>query len=645
MCRIAGFWDFDYRGGYDLEKVLTSMRDALAYGGPDDAGNFIDKEPHLALGHRRLSILDLSNLGHQPMESENGNLWISYNGEVYNFKEIRLELEQKGHRFKSNSDTEVILAAYQEWGLACLKRLRGMWAFAIWDKNKEELILCRDRVGVKPLYWYHKNGLFMFASELKSFHQHPGFHKKIDEFSLALYFQYGYISAPYSIFTHTYKLEPGYFLIINKNQQIKKIKYWDIQESFLRGLKERKSGFPRDEEETTRELEEILIESFKLRLVSDVPVGVFLSGGIDSSLVAALLQKESSKPVKTFTIGFREKEFNEAGWAKKVARHLHTDHTELYCGAREAFEIIPKLSELYDEPFGDSSGIPTFLVSKLARKEVKVALSGDGGDEQFCGYNRYWLPFRLRKFKHLPFKTAISNIVNFISPQAASSLYQNFRLLLPAGINVRDPRYTYKKILEMIKTSDIVGQYDISSRIFLSEELGNLGLNTSVSNLSGVGLDNELEPLQKMMLIDLKTYLPDDLLVKVDRASMSVALEAREPFLDNKILEFSSALTPQLKYKNGVSKYILKKILYKYVPPELVNRPKQGFGVPIQEWFSQELKQLYTESLSADKIRQRGILNPHTVNILLKEYLNCNTANSDKLWLIFAFQMWQDKWM
>lgn len=645
MCRIAGFWDFDYRGGYDLEKVSTAMRDALAYGGPDDAGNFIDKESRLALGHRRLSILDLSHLGHQPMESENGNLWISYNGEVYNFKEIRLELEQKGHRFKSNSDTEVILAAYQKWGFDCLERLRGMWALAIWDKNKEELVLCRDRIGVKPLYWYHKNGLFMFASELKSFHQHPSFHKKIDEFSLALYFQYGYISAPYSIFRHTHKLDPGHFLIINKNQRIKKIKYWDVQKYFLQGLENRKSGLVRDEDEAVRELEKILIESFKLRLVSDVPVGVFLSGGIDSSLVAALLQKESSKPIKTFTIGFREKEFNEAEWAKKVARHLHTDHTELYCGAREAFEIIPKLSELYDEPFGDSSGIPTFLVSKLARKDVKVALSGDGGDEQFCGYNRYWLPFRLRKLKHLPFKTALSHIVNFIPPQTASSLYQNFRFLLPAGINVRDPRYTCKKVLRMIKASDIIRQYDISSRTFLSEELKNLGLNTAVSNLSGLELDNELEPLQKMMLIDLKTYLPDDLLVKVDRASMSVALEAREPFLDNKILEFSSVLPAGLKYKNGTSKYILKKILYKYVPPELVNRPKQGFGVPLQEWFSQDLKQLYLESLNPNKIKQKGILNPRAVQTLLKEHLNCNTANSDKLWLIFTFQMWQDKWM
>ena len=624
---------------------MTLMRDALAYGGPDDAGNFIEKKSHLALGHRRLSILDLSSLGHQPMESENGNLWISYNGEAYNFKEIRQELEQKGHRFKSHSDTEIILAAYQEWGFECLKRLRGMWAFAIWDKNKEELILCRDRIGVKPLYWYHKNGLFMFASELKSFHQHPSFHKKLDEFSLALYFQYGYISAPHSIFKHTYKLEPGHFLVINKNQQIKKIKYWDIKDCFSRGLKARKSEPHRDEEETARELEKSLTESFKLRIVSDVPVGVFLSGGIDSSLVAALLQKESSRPIKTFTIGFREKEFNEAQWAKKVARHLHTDHTELYCGAREAFEIIPKLSELYDEPFGDSSGIPTFLVSKLAREKVKVALSGDGGDEQFCGYNRYWLPFKLRKLKHLPSKTALSSIVNFIPPRTAYSLYQNFRFLLPAGINVRDPRYTYKKIFEMIKTSDIIRQYDISSRIFLSEELKSLGMNTAVSNLSGIGLDNELESLEKMMLVDLKTYLPDDLLVKVDRASMSVALEAREPFLDNKILEFSSALAPELKYKNGISKYILKKILYRYVPPELVNRPKQGFGVPLQEWFSRDLKQLYLESLSPDKIKQRGILNPHTVNTLLKEYLNCNTANSDKLWLIFAFQMWQGRWM
>jgi asparagine synthase (glutamine-hydrolysing) len=364
------------------------MRDTLVHGGPDDAGIFIDKDFPVALGHRRLSILDLSSLGHQPMDFE--NLVITYNGEVYNFKEIRKELEKEGYKFISNSDTEVILKAFHRWGFSAVHKFRGMFASALWDKKDKRLILCRDRIGVKPLYYYYKNGLFMFASELKAFHKHPKFEKRLNLTGLSLYLKYGYIPAPYSIFENVYKLKPGHFLVLDQKGNIEEFPYWKVEDYFLKGKEEKDKWLKRSEEELAQELEEILTESFKLRLVSDVPVGMFLSGGIDSSTVCALLSKEGIK-LKTFTIGFYEKEYSEAGYAKKVAEYLGTEHTELYFTPKEAFEIIPKLPEIYDEPFGDSSAIPTYLVSRLARSQVKVSLSADGGDEQFCGYTRYWV--------------------------------------------------------------------------------------------------------------------------------------------------------------------------------------------------------------------------------------------------------------
>ena len=635
MCRIVGFLDLNYKSDYDFQDVVIAMRDTMIHGGPDDAGFYIDLQNNLALGHRRLSILDLSPAGHQPMEFE--NLVIIYNGEVYNFQEIRNELETYGYRFDSDSDTEVVLKAFHKWRFEAVHKFRGMFAFAIWDKNRKRLILCRDRIGVKPLYWYYKDGLFMFSSELKAFHKHPKFRKNLNHRALALFLQYGYIIAPYSIFDYTYKLEPGYFLIFESDGSIERKKYWDVKEYFLEGVAERDRWSNRPEEELIEELEGLLVESFKLRLVSDVPVGMFLSGGIDSTTVSVLLSKEGIK-LKTFTIGFYEKDYNEAPHAKKIARYCGTDHTELYCTFKEALDTIFKLPEIYDEPFGDPSAIPTYLVSKLARAKVKVSLSADGGDEQFCGYKRY---YRINKLNEFPFKKGLSFLLNLLNPDLALRLYDLFKPLLPKYTNFKDK---YIKLKNILQERDLLIQYDISLKVFLKEELKKLGLKPNNSIIS-TGMKGPLDLFSLLMLIDLKTYLPDDILVKLDRATMSVSLEGREPFLDHKIVEWTSKLPYRFKYRSGKSKYLLRKILYKYIPSELVNRPKQGFAVPIYEWFKKDLKELYLEYLNEDRIKREGVFNPSEIKRLSKEYFENKGINHNKLWLLFIFEGWRERWM
>jgi len=648
MCRITGFLDLTFKGDYNLTQIATSMRDTLIYGGPDDGGIYIESESGLALAHRRLSILDLSPLGHQPMEFD--NLVITYNGEVYNFKEIRKELENLGYTFKSNTDTEVVLKAFHKWGIDAVHKFRGMFTFAIWDKRNKKLTLVRDRIGVKPLYWYFKDGLFMFSSELKAFHKHPKFRKQLNLKGLILYLQYGYITAPYTIFEDTYKLLPGHYLEIDLKGNIKIEPYWEIEEFFLKGIEEREKWLKRSEEDLIEELEELLTESFKLRMVADVPVGMFLSGGIDSSLVCALLTKEGYR-LKTFTIGFYEKEYDESRYAKKVAEYLGTEHTELYCTPKEAYEIIPKLPEIYDEPFGDSSAIPTYLVSKLAKTQVKVSLSADGGDEQFCGYTRYtFTTNKVLKIAKIPLKEVLIKILEFIGVENLYKFYKALGFILPKYTNTRDK---IAKLITTLKEKEPLKIYDISLKYFLPTDLKKL---LAVDFI----LENQLfklKPLQEkidlskldlltlLMYYDLKTYLPDDILVKVDRATMSVALEGRDPFLDHKILEWSSRLPIEFKYRHGKTKYLLRKILYKYLPEELVDRPKQGFGVPIYEWFRKELKELYMEYLSEARLGEVKIFNPKEVRRLLNLYLNNEGVNSYKLWLLFIFQLWSEKWL
>ncbi len=642
MCRIVGFWDYNYRGDYDLASAIVNMRDVLATGGPDDAGLYLDDTAHLALGHRRLSILDLSSNGHQPMSNDSGDLWIVYNGEVYNFEKIRASLSCNGVSFKSNSDTEVVLKSYDQRGPACLHDFRGMWAMALFDKRELSLTLIRDRVGIKPLYWYYKNGLFMFASELKAFHQHPRFEKELDHNALSLYLQLGYIPAPYAIFKHTHKLRPGHILKLDRHGGLSHEKYWDIEDYYQSHPAQCGEGSDeRSEDAVMEELESILTASCKLRMVADVPVGVFLSGGIDSSLVTALLQKESSQPLKTFTIGFHETDHNEAHWAKRIAEHLGTEHTELYCTADNAMDIIPKLPELYDEPFGDSSAIPTHMVSLLAKQDVKVALSADGGDEQFCGYDKYLKLNRINALSGSAVASPLLGAVRLLSPEIVALLYKPLKSILPKCPNFKDK---YAKLRRILSTRDLRERFLLSQSFFFRGDFERLSLPRP-HVLGQFGGRSSLDSISDMMLIDYKTYMPDDILTKVDRASMGTALEARVPLLDNEISQYVASLPLHYKLRNGETKYLLKKILHRYVPKKLFDRPKQGFAVPISDWFRRQLKHLYMEYLNERRVASEGIFDAAYVKTLLNQYMSDSGINHNKLWLLYTFQIWKEKYM
>lgn len=643
MCGIAGLWSFNKRID---ETVLISMRDALTHRGPDDAGMYIDEKHGVGLGHRRLSILDLSPLGHQPMSNEDESIWITFNGEIYNFKEIREDLVKRGYRFKSNSDTEVVIKAYQEWGIDCVHKFIGMFAIGIWDRREKKLYLLRDRPGVKPLFYYHKDGLFLFGSELKALMKHPDFKKEINYDILPLYFRYGYVPAPFTIFKDTYKLKPGHYLCVSSND-IEEVKYWDIVDYYLQ------DPIEKSEDEILEELESILIDSFKYRLVSDVPVGVFLSGGIDSTTLTALLQNNISTQLKTFSIGFHESEYNEAKWAKKIADYLGTDHTEYYLSVREACNIIQKLPEIYDEPFADNSGIPTYLVSRLTRESVTVALSADGGDELFSGYRRYKdVNYLNSLFLGLPkhMRNIIIKMLSPLNPAKVDYIYKTFKFIMP---RIEDFRDRYAKVRYMLHESNngnLEDMYKIAVSMWTPGDLkGIMGyhynskLNTYFEDTFHRLPDSDF--LTQMMATDFKTYLVDYILTKVDRATMSVSLEGREPFLDHRLLEYVARLPITLKYKNGVSKYILRKILYKYVPRELVERPKQGFVIPIYEWLKGDLSALLMDYLHEGKLKKEGIFNASVVTSWVKDYMNGSSINVNKLWCLLMFEMWKEKWL
>ena len=642
MCGIVGFCNCSEK----VDKaILTSMRDALTHRGPDDAGIYVDEDNNVGLGHRRLSILDLSSLGHQPMSNENGSIWITYNGEVYNFKEIREELKQGGYNFKSNSDTEVVVKSYEEWGIDCVHKFIGMFALGIWDKIEKKLYLVRDRVGVKPLYYYQKDGLFLFGSELKALMKHPDFNKEIDYSVLQLYLRYGYIPAPYTIFKNTYKLRPGHYLCVCNND-LREVKYWDIVDFYLQ------EPINLSEDEIAEELENLLIDSFKYRLVSDVPVGVFLSGGIDSTTVTALLQKNINTQLKTFSIGFYEDRFNEAKWSKKIANYLETDHTEYYLSVKEAFSIIEKLPEIYDEPFGDSSGIPTYLVSRLARQDVTVTLSADGGDELFCGYKKYKSVNHLnRLFLRIPkyIRDLIIEAIYTISPIRVDSINRAFMPIIPRIKNLRDKYEKWGNMLRESNYENRLDMYKFNINKWTPDDLMRLMWYQYNSKLNTYFEDtfyrlHHNDFLTQMMAIDFKTFLVDDILTKVDRATMSVGLESREPFLDHRLVQYVARIPVNLKYKNGMSKYVLRKILYKYVPRELIERPKQGFNVPLGEWLKGGLYPLVMNYLNEDRLKKEGVFNPGVVSSSIKDFMN-GSINVNKIWFLLMFEMWKEKWL
>lgn len=636
MCGITGFIDYSTSTPAD---VLTLMTNAFSHRGPDDSGSEVFNTPfaQVGLGHRRLSILDLSPAGHQPMRYK--NTYIIFNGEIYNFHLIRNELIGLGHTFNSTSDTEMILHAYQEWGEDCVHRFIGMFAIVLFDSDKNEVLLLRDRAGVKPLYYYVAGNVVLFASELKTFHKHPSFHKAIDPSALRLYLNYGYVPSPHSIFKNTFKVPPGSRIRIDlKTRALDHHTYWNVIDQYNKP----KLDIPYAE--AKEELHRLFISAFQYRMVADVPVGVFLSGGYDSTAVTAILQKQSSQKLKTFTIGFREKGFDEAVHAKAVASHLGTSHTEHYCSVEEALEIIPKLPFYFDEPFGDSSAIPTILVSKLAVKEVTVALSADAGDEIFAGYGRYRTNLALfNKFQSIP---GVGRGVM----RAASALgaRTNIGKYLPGIYNLQTRVEKIHALLDgpqtMVHYNQILQQY------FTDVHVGRL-LQTKTSRKptyfeeAPSALLND--DMNMMLATDYRTFMLDDILTKVDRATMSVSLEGREPLLDHRIVEFAARLPTTYK-DDGISpKRILKDIVHDYVPRELVDRPKMGFGVPVEIWLKEGLKPLLNHYLDADLVRRQGLFDVAEVQSLKEQYLNSDqlSININKLWFILMFQMWYEEWM
>lgn len=637
MCGIIG--TVDYTKTID-EVSFNKMRDIIDYRGPDDFGTkLFEKDNHtVALGHRRLSIQDLSPLGHQPMCFEHLN--IVFNGEVYNFHEIRVELESLNYTFDSHSDTEVILKAFHAWGVKCVDKFRGMFAFAIYDAQKEQLFIFRDRAGVKPLYFYKTEELFLFGSELKSFYQHPKFQKVINKKALPYYFRFGYIPAPLSIFENTFKLQAGHYWVVdcNTNSYVEK-KYWSVEEAY------QQPKLQKSETEIIDELESLLTESCELRMVSDVPVGVFLSGGVDSTLVASLLHKNAQTPLKTFTIGFEEKKYNEATFAKEIAEHLGTDHTEYYCTQDDMLAVINDLPMMYDEPFGDSSGIPTLLVSRLAKEQVSVVLSGDGGDEAFVGYSKY---FALEKMVRLEASQTKKALLKTLTALMSERFVEQLNNLLPASKKQKNIKDKYQKFKNALNSDGLAAMFINASSYVDSATLEAILLDSSIdfglTNFDVFNQISHLTPLEQMSVVDYKTYMADDVLTKVDRASMAVSLEAREPLIDHTIIEFSAQIPDAIKYHQNQGKYLLKQVLYRHIPKALIERPKSGFQVPLYEWLRDDLREQLDRYLSYENLRDSGIYNVDAVLQIKAHLYQGKSINLSLLWFILMFEMWRERW-
>jgi len=649
MCGLAGILAEPSRKVEELEDCARSMAGQLRHRGPDDSGLWVDAAAGVALGFRRLSIIDLSPFGHQPMLSPSGRFVIGYNGEIYNYRELRRELETAGVRFRGDSDTEVALAAFERWGIVgALRRFTGMFAFALWDRAEQNLTLARDRVGIKPLYYYHRPGLLTFGSELKALLSGPEFDSELDPDGLTAYLRYLYIPAPWSIFRRVRKLVPGCTLTIRPPaaSMPEPQPFWSLEEIAAKGSA---NIFRGSEEEAIDELERLLRDSIQPRLRADVPLGALLSGGVDSSTVVSIMQSCSSRPIKTFTIGFDQAAHDESVYAAKVARHLSTEHTELVVTGDDALATVPCLALTFDEPFADPSQIPTFLVCKLARREVTVALSGDGGDEVFAGYNRYLdghVAIRRALATPLPVRRVIRAGIGVVPPSIWDDL-QTWSASLSPGFR----RY---RLLgsRLYKMRELLGQHTAASmyRSLLSgwqnpERVVSRGREPE-TRLDAIMADHAAHALvERMMLADQATYLPDDLLAKVDRASMAFGLEVRVPLIDHRVIEYSWTLPRALKIRDRQGKWLLRQVLQRRVPRSLIERPKVGFSVPIDSWLRGALRPWAEDLLSPESLSRAALLQVAEIRRVWESFLRRNDNVGLALWAVLMLVAWRERWL
>ena len=637
MCGIIGVWG---KSAPDA-TIVKKMANQLDHRGPDNSGLWIDASDGIALAHQRLAILDLSPAGEQPMISSCGRFILTYNGEIYNHMDLRQELEKQNASvlWKGHSDTETLLNALSHWGVEnTLKKINGMFAFAFWDKKKQQLFIARDRMGEKPIYYGQSKNTFFFSSELKALTCHPDWQGEIDRNTLSLYLKYNYVPSPLSIYTNIKKLPPAKFVIIeNDGQNVSDpFSYWDLTQIAEGGVNAYHYSF----EEACDELENLLRNAIKIRMSADVPLGAFLSGGIDSTTVVAMMQAQSSRPIKTFSIGFRYDTHNEAHYAKTLAKYLGTDHNELYVSQQDALSVIPKLPYIYDEPFSDPSQIPTFLVSQLAKQHVTVSLSGDGGDELFCGYNRYNMGYHVWQ-KLRAFPPSIRQMVAWLITQPVAYLLDLVQKCIPKRYQVSNlPDLLLKLSLVLKCEGDDAFYNTLVSNHSYSEAIVIGNIETKNLHSNGENIPNFLDIREKMMFLDMISYLPDGILTKVDRASMAVSLEARVPLLDHRLVEFAWRIPMKFKSNSGTGKLLLRHVLDRYVPRQLMERPKMGFGIPIEQWLRGSLRDWGEELLKEKRLKEEGFFNTQIVRKMWEGHQRGLRRWHYSLWSILMFQAW-----
>ena len=654
MCGLAGLLDLEgVEGREDLRHLAFRMADTLETRGPDDRGAWADETVGIALGFRRLAIVDVSPEGHQPMQSACGRLILAFNGEIYNHAEVRRELETdlggEAPRYRGHSDTEVMLAAFARWGVeASVQRFVGMFAFALWDRRERTLYLGRDRIGEKPLYYGWMGRTLLFGSELKALRAHPAFRAEIDRDALVPYLRRGYIPAPLSIYRGIRKLLPGTLLAIRADEAPKDLEpkpYWSARSIAEAGCADPFTG---TETEAVDELERLLKQAVGQQMVAEVPLGAFLSGGIDSSTIVALMQSQSSRPVRTFTIGFQESAYNEAEHAKAVAHHLGTDHTELYVTAEETLAVLPRLPTLFDEPFADSSQIPTFLVAQMARRSVTVSLSGDGGDELFGGYERHFRresPWYQAPRFSVGVRQSTARALRGVSTRNWDRALNLIRPVLPLRLRRHAVGDRVHRAAEIINHAEHpAAVFDRLSSLWDNPASIVLGATEPLTLLADPSAWAEVGDLaHRLMYVDLVTYLPDDILVKVDRASMGVSLESRAPMLDHRVVEFAWRLPKELKVRDGKGKRPLRLVLDRHVPRELIERPKMGFGVPVDEWLRGPLRGWAEALLDESRLRREGLFDPAPIRKRWQEHASGLRDWTDSLWTILMFQAWLEQ--